>query len=57
MPHTSKIVEPLPDEFASAEEAGAFWDVHSLADYTELLEPVPLDAPFERRAGKPTPEQ
>ena len=43
MPHTSKQIDPLPDEFATLEEAGAFWDTHSLADYKALLEPVDLD--------------
>lgn len=28
----------LPDSFASEEEAGEFWDNHSLADFTNYLE-------------------
>ena len=28
----------LPDSFATEEEAGEFWDNHSLADFTELLQ-------------------
>ncbi|MCX7013710.1 MAG: CopG family antitoxin [Candidatus Sumerlaeota bacterium] len=25
--------DPIPDHFASAEEAAAFWDAHDLSDY------------------------
>ncbi len=35
-----KVREPLPEAFASEEEAGEFWDTHSTADYEEYLEPV-----------------
>jgi len=31
-------VDPLPDSFATEEEAGEFWDTHSAADYIEYLE-------------------
>lgn len=27
-----KVIDPLPDSFASEEEAGDFWDTHSLVD-------------------------
>lgn len=33
-----KKVDPLPELFATEEEAGEFWDTHSAADYLELLE-------------------
>jgi hypothetical protein len=36
----SKIIEPLPDSFATEEEAGEFWDSHSTMDYAEQFEPV-----------------
>ena len=49
MTHTNRRIDPLPDEFASAEEAAAFWDTHSLTDYEEFLEPVELEAHIERR--------
>jgi hypothetical protein len=38
MGNKNKMVEPLPDSFATAEEAGEFWDTHSTADYLEYLE-------------------
>ena len=37
---------PLADSFASEEEAGEFWDTHSLTDYEEHLE-VANDVRFE----------
>ena len=35
----NKTPDPLPDSFATAEEAGEFWDTHSTMDYLEYLEP------------------
>lgn len=32
--------EPLPDSFETEEDAGAFWDTHSVGDYEDLLEPA-----------------
>ena len=32
--------DPIPESFATEEEAGEFWDTHSTADYEEYLEPV-----------------
>ncbi len=40
MESKSKTKDPLPDAFATEEEAGAFWDTHSTTDYIEYLEPV-----------------
>ena len=34
---------PIPDEFASYEEAGEFWDTHDTTDYHEAF----VDADFE----------
>jgi vacuolar-type H+-ATPase subunit C/Vma6 len=36
----NKTKDPLPDSFASEEEAGEFWDTHSATDYIEYFEPV-----------------
>ena len=36
----NKGIDPLPDSFATEEEAGTFWDAHSTSDYEEYLEPV-----------------
>ena len=40
MENKSKAIDPLPDSFATEEEAGAFWDAHSTVDYEEFLEPA-----------------
>ena len=49
MKNTEKIIDPLPEEFDSEDEAGEFWDTHSLADYEEFLEPVDLDVDIKSR--------
>jgi len=38
MGNKDKVIDPLPDSFATEEEAGAFWDTHSTTDYTEHFE-------------------
>ena len=38
MGNKNKIIEPLPDSFATEEEAGEFWDTHSASDYAEYFE-------------------
>ena len=40
MGNKNKLKDPLPDSFATEEEAGEFWDTHSTADYIEYLEAV-----------------
>ncbi|MBC8179764.1 hypothetical protein H8E88_01455 [candidate division KSB1 bacterium] len=49
MRNTNKKIDPLPDEFSSEEEAGEFWDRHSITDYEEYLEPVEFKADIKRR--------
>ncbi len=44
--------DELPDEFASLEEAGEFWDTHSITDYEEFLEPVEFEVDLPPRTGK-----
>ncbi|BAZ14261.1 hypothetical protein NIES4071_61010 [Calothrix sp. NIES-4071] len=39
-----KFIEPIPEEFASYEEAGEFWDTHDTTDYLEDFETVPVEA-------------
>lgn len=39
MKNKDKPRDPLPETFATAEEAGEFWDTHSTSDYEEYLEP------------------
>lgn len=40
MENKNKTIDPLPDSFATEEEAGEFWDTHSTMDYAEYFEPV-----------------
>lgn len=35
--------DPIPESFASYEEAGEFWDNHSPSDYEDLLEDVEVE--------------
>ena len=49
MPNTDRQTDPLPDEFRSDEEAGEFWNTHSITDYEAFLEPVELDVDIKRR--------
>jgi len=49
MKNTSRPSDPLPEEFASEEEAAVFWNTHSLADYEECLEPVEVAVSLKRR--------
>ncbi len=44
-----KNIDPLPDTFASEEEAGAFWDTHSTSDYEAYLEPVDITMDIKKR--------
>ncbi len=49
MTDTNKRIDPLPEQFASEDEAAEFWDKHSLTDYEEFLEPVDFKADIKRR--------
>ncbi len=39
MKNKHKVNEPLPEMFATEEDAGEFWDTHSTMDYSNYLEP------------------
>ena len=49
MRERDKHIAPLPDEFASEDEAAEFWDTHSIADYEGSLEPADVDVDLRRR--------
>ena len=49
MKNTHRQRDPLPETFASEEEAGEFWDTHSSADYEEYLEPVDMTIDIKKR--------
>ena len=44
-----KIIDPIPEEFASYEEAAEFWDTHDTTDYPESFETVEMQAELLRR--------
>ena len=44
-----KPVDPIPDEFASYEEAAEFWDTHDTTDYSEAFQTVPMQTEFRQR--------
>ena len=41
--------DPIPESFASIEEAAEFWDSHSTADYEDLMHEVHFDVDIQRR--------
>jgi acyl carrier protein len=45
----SKPVDPIPEEFASYEEAAEFWDTHDTTDYLDSFETVELKSEQRRR--------
>ncbi|MFC1858023.1 CopG family antitoxin [Thermodesulfobacteriota bacterium] len=49
MQNTDKEIDPLPEEFASEDEAEEFWSTHSITDYEEFLEPIDLEMDLKRR--------
>ena len=44
-----KRVKPIPEEFASYEEAAEFWDTHDTTDYPDSFRTVDVDAVFRER--------
>ena len=44
-----KVIEPIPEEFVSYEEAAEFWDAHDTADYPDNFEAVAVEARLQRR--------
>ena len=44
-----KPVEPIPEEFATYEEAAKFWDTHDTTDYPEAFQTVELQAELRQR--------
>ena len=44
-----KPIDPIPEEFASYEEAANFWDTHDTTDYPDSFEAVAVEAELKRR--------
>jgi predicted HicB family RNase H-like nuclease len=49
MSDKQKQIDPLPEEFASYEEAAEFWDAHDTTDYFDSFEIVVVEAKLRRR--------
>lgn len=44
-----KPIDPIPEEFASYEEAAEFWDSHDTTDYLDSFETVTVETELKRR--------
>jgi predicted HicB family RNase H-like nuclease len=49
MSDKQKQIDPLPEEFASYEEAAEFWDTHDTTDYLDSFETVVVEAELKHR--------
>jgi len=49
MSDKQKPIDPLPEQFASYEEAAEFWDTHDTTDYLDSFETVAVETEFKRR--------
>ena len=49
MPNKPKVIDPIPEEFASYEEAAKFWDAHDTTDYPGNFETVSVQAELKSR--------
>lgn len=44
-----KQIDPIPEEFASYEEAAAFWDTHDTTDYPDAFQTVKVASELRGR--------
>jgi hypothetical protein len=49
MSDKQKQVDPIPEEFATYEEAAEFWETHDTTAYPDGFETVAVEAEFKRR--------
>ena len=49
MKDKAERIDPLPDEFASYEEAAEYWDAHDTTDYLDASHPVNMVSEFRGR--------
>ena len=49
MTDKQKVIDPIPEEFASYEEAAEFWDTHDTTDYPDSFETVAVQAKLKSR--------
>ncbi len=48
MAKRKKSKDPIPESFASLEEAAEFWDTHDSGDYWEYTKPAHFDVKLEK---------
>ena len=53
MSENKQTEETLPENFANLEDAAAFWDTHSLADYWEQTQEIAIDVQAPQRQWIP----
>lgn len=49
MTDKQKVIDPIPEEFASYEEAAEFWDTHDTTDYPDSFETVSVQTELKHR--------
>ena len=49
MTDKQKVIDPIPEEFASYEEAAEFWDTHDTTDYPDSFETVSVQVELKSR--------
>ena len=49
MTNKPRVIDPIPEEFASYEEAAEFWDTHDTTDYPDCFETVSVQAELKSR--------
>ena len=49
MSDRKKRVDPIPDEFASYEDAAEFWDTHDTMDYPDAFRTIDVEVEFRGR--------
>ena len=49
MPNKQKVIDPIPEEFASYEKAAEFWDTHDTTDYLDCFETVSVQTELKSR--------
>ena len=47
---STKSRDPLPEHFASLEEAAEFWDTHDSSDYEEYFVDVDVEVDLKKRS-------
>lgn len=49
MDENNRIKDPIPDNFATLDEAAEFWDSHDFADYLDETQEVEFEVRIPRR--------